>query len=134
MIRGMYPLGDSLKDRPFIIVADEDPILGTVIVCTTRDATIWSDSTTRLTANCHPLIDSDCTVVYGEAKVFRKVELDLIRQGIQAGTYRFEPKDILLPRFIKDIQDGFGEKNGVPLVQRDLPFAAQEYAKSRGIV
>lgn len=134
VFRGPFPLGNSLKDRPVIIVVDEDATDGTLIACTTTDDSIFVDSTTELKARCHPLINKDCTVAYGEAKVLAREQADQIRRLISAGQYQFNPQHKIGIADLKRIQQGFGDSNGVPLDERDLPVSAHKYAKKRGII
>lgn len=127
-------LGSSNKERPFIIVADEDPVDGTMIVCTTTDGSVLADLTTPLSGGCHPLIDQDSTVAYGEAKVLDAKTVQAIRAATERGSYKFDPNSKLSAADLKRVQDGFGESNGIPLDQRDLKVSAHEYAKKRGII
>lgn len=116
-------------------MADEDPTDGTMIVCTTTDDGIWSDNTTVLVAGCHSLIDKDCTVVYGEAIVMDANKVSALRRAVaQSGPFRFDPNEKLNNADLQRVQDGFGDKNGIALEQRDLKVAAHEYAKKRGII
>lgn len=134
MLRGPFLLEGSIKDRPLLIAFDEHPTEGTLIACTSTDASVLSDGTTRLAGGCHPLIDKDCSVVYGEALVMDNAQLDGLRNLIRSGTYRFDPDKKLSAADTGRLQAGLGTGNGVPLEQRDLSVAAYSYAKRRGIV
>ena len=134
VLRGPFPLLNSNKKRPYIIVVDEDPTDGTLIVCTTTDDSIWSDKTTPLAAGCHPLVDKDCTVVYGHALVLSAQQVQNIRDAVQRGDVAFDPDEKLGHSDLARVQEGFGDINGIAVTDRDVAVGAYEYAKKRGIV
>jgi hypothetical protein len=134
VLRGPIQLGNSRKERPFIVVADEDPEDGTLVVCTTTDVSYIADQTTRLTAGCHPYINKDCTVAYGEAKVLDASTVENLRAAVQDGIHAFKPNVKLSAADLQRVQKGFGDSNGIPLDQRDLKINAHEYAKKRSII
>lgn len=116
-----------------IFVADEDAS-GTILVCTTTDDSLYADRTTSLPAHCHPLINKDCTVAYGEAKIVKKAMLDALEDGITKGRYQFNAAQTLAPAHLQDIVSGLDVKDGIPLEERDLPVEVHRYAKDRGII
>ena len=134
VLRGPIQLGNSKKERPFIVVADEDPEDGTLVVCTTTDDSYIADQTTPLTGGCHPFINKDCTVAYGEAKVLDASTVGNLRAAAQADSYEFNPNVKLGAADLQRVQKGFGDSNGIPLDRRDLPISAHNYARRRGII
>lgn len=134
VLRGPIQLGNSKKKRPFIVVFDEDPVDGTLVVCTTTDDSDFADQTTLLTRGCHPFINKDCTVAYGEAKVLDASTVGNLRAAAQANSYEFNPNVKLSAADLQRVQKGFGDSNEIPLDRRDLNINAHEYAKKRSII
>lgn len=132
-MRGLVPLGNSFKDRPIIIVTDEDEC-GFLVVCTSKGESIWADKTTLLSAGCHPLIDKNCSIVYGEAEILSKEKAGALRALVERGKLQFDPSTKLASDDLQRIQKGFGTSNGIPLEERDLKRVAHEFAKARGII
>lgn len=120
---GVYPIGEN-KERPFIVLVDEQPGERTPVVCTSTDLGLGSDPTTVLKGGCHPEIPKDSSVVYEKALF---LDADALRVAINAGHYRFDSNTSLSPTDLADVQKGIDESDSTPR-------GIVDYAKKHGVV